>query len=374
MKQKIICITGQNGFLGQHLYNTLNLYPEKYLLKDFKKSFFESPKILEKVFSECDVIIHLAAVNRHENQKIIYDTNVSLVKKIISSLNKIKKKPHLIMSSSTQENQNNEYGKSKIVGRKIFSDWANNSDSCFTGMLIPNVYGPFCKSNYNSFVATFCKKLIDNETPKIIVDNDVELIYISNLVNKFIEIIDLKLNIHKHIIKNDINIKVSKVLEKLLNYKTNYIDSGTIPMIKSNFDLNIFNTLRSYIDYKSFFPKFYKENTDNRGSFVELMRTDIGGQFSFSTTNVNITRGNHFHTRKIERFSVIKGSALIQLRKVESEKIIEFELDGNSPSYVDMPIWYTHNIKNIGNQILLTNFWINEPYNQDDPDTYMLTV
>lgn len=374
MKKKIICITGQNGFLGQHLFNTLKLYPEKYILKEFERSYFENPKILKEVFSDCDVIIHLAALNRHESPKIIYNTNVLLVKKIVDVLNEIKNKPHLITSSSTQENLINEYGKSKLEGRKIFSEWANNSKSCFTGMLIPNIYGPFCKPNYNSFIATFCRKLINNETPKIIDDNEIDLIFVSSIIDEFIKIINSSHDEHRYLIKKDIKIKVSEVLKKLVHLNSLYVKDGKIPEISTEFDLNIFNTFRSYIDHETYFPRKYKENSDDRGSFVELIRTEIGGQFSFSTTLPGVTRGNHYHTRKIERFSVIKGKALIEIRKIGTKNKIKYILDGNEPSYVDMPIWYTHNIKNIGNETLLTNFWINEPYDSKNPDTYMLTV
>jgi UDP-2-acetamido-2,6-beta-L-arabino-hexul-4-ose reductase len=122
------------------------------------------------------------------------------------------------------------------------------------------------------------------------------------------------------------------------------------------------------------FPRKYIKHTDDRGCFVEVIKLGVGGQISFSTTDQGITRGNHFHTRKIERFSVIKGDALIQLRKINDDQIYNFYLNGNEPSYVDMPIWFTHNIKNIGNDVLYTIFWINEFYDTNDPDTYFENV
>ena len=112
------------------------------------------------------------------------------------------------------------------------------------------------------------------------------------------------------------------------------------------------------------------EHADDRGAFVEIARLGIPGQTSFSTTLPGITRGNHYHTRKIERFAVIKGKALIQLRRIGTNEVHDFYLDGNEPAYVDMPIWFTHNIKNIGDDTLYTNFWINEPYDEKDPDTW----
>ena len=145
-------------------------------------------------------------------------------------------------------------------------------------------------------------------------------------------------------------------------------------VLKTHFDLNLFNTFRSYIDYENVFPKTYKFHEDNRGTFIEIVKTNGQGQISFSTTKAGITRGNHFHTRKIERFSVIKGKALIQLRKIGTTEVFNYYFSGEEPAYVDMPIWYTHNIKNIGEEELYTIFWINEFYDANDPDTYFEAV
>ena len=138
--------------------------------------------------------------------------------------------------------------------------------------------------------------------------------------------------------------------------------------------MNLFNTFRSYIKHETFFPFYLTKNTDERGSFVETIKLQIGGQVSFSTTKPGITRGNHFHTRKIERFAVIKGKALIEIRKIGTDEIFSFELNGDKPSFVDMPIWYTHNITNIGNEELYTIFWINEFFNAEDADTFFEKV
>jgi UDP-2-acetamido-2,6-beta-L-arabino-hexul-4-ose reductase len=128
------------------------------------------------------------------------------------------------------------------------------------------------------------------------------------------------------------------------------------------------------MDIEAINPVKLKLNTDQRGSFIETIKTNLGGQISYSTTNPGIVRGNHFHTRKIERFIVIKGEAIIQLRRIGSDKVLNFLLSGTEPSYVDMPVWYTHNIKNVGNDDLITMFWINEFFNPDDPDTFFENV
>ena len=168
--------------------------------------------------------------------------------------------------------------------------------------------------------------------------------------------------------------KVSEILMLLKEFKSQYLDNGQIPKLElKSFELDLFNTFRSFIP-KDYFPRKFKKNSDSRGVFVEILRANSAGQTSYSTTFPGITRGNHYHTRKIERFAVISGKALIQIRKVDSNIVYEYIIDGNEPAYVDMPIWYTHNIKNIGNTELLTLFWINEPYNSDDSDTYFINV
>ena len=146
--------------------------------------------------------------------------------------------------------------------------------------------------------------------------------------------------------------------------------TGQVPDLDDSFIRNIFNTFVSYIDHSSFFPFYLKKHSDERGSFVETVKVKCGGQVSFSTTAPGVTRGNHFHTRKTERFAVIKGKARIDIRKIGTNKVNSFELDGHKPSFVDMPIWYTHRITNVGDEDLYTIFWINEEFNSADPDTY----
>jgi UDP-2-acetamido-2,6-beta-L-arabino-hexul-4-ose reductase len=139
-------------------------------------------------------------------------------------------------------------------------------------------------------------------------------------------------------------------------------------------EVNLFNTYRSYIDLKKYFPFMLKQHSDDRGSFVETARLGTGGQVSFSTTRPGVTRGSHFHTRKIERFTVIKGKARIQMRRIGTDEVVEFALDGENPAHVDMPVWYTHNITNTGNDDVYTQFWINEWYDEKNPDTYFEKV
>jgi UDP-2-acetamido-2,6-beta-L-arabino-hexul-4-ose reductase len=169
-------------------------------------------------------------------------------------------------------------------------------------------------------------------------------------------------------------VKVSEILYLLEGYKVNYFKKGIIPNLDNEFEKNLFNTFLCYIDHKSFFPFHLIKHSDDRGSFVETVKLNSGGQVSFSTTVPGITRGNHYHTRKAERFAVIKGKARIQLRKIGTNEVLNFELDGESPSFVDMPVWFTHNITNIGDEELYTIFWINEHYDPENGDTYFEKV
>ena len=367
-------ITGQNGFVGTHLYNTLGLEPEVFERIAFERSFFESENELDHFVSQCDVIVHLAALNRHNEQEVIYDTNLGLVKQLVASLERTQSSAHVLISSSSQEERDNLYGKSKKEGRELLANWSVKANAAFTGMIIPNVFGPFGHPYYNSVVATFSHQVANGETPKIEVDGQLKLIYVGELVAQILKAIQDKTNQAHYIVNPTSEAKVSELLELLQNYKATYQDKGEIPSINNTFELNLFNTYRCYMDIKNYFPVKFTQHTDPRGSFVEVIRLGVGGQVSFSTTVPGITRGNHYHTRKIERFAVIKGKALIQLRKIGTEEVLDFYLDGNEPAYVDMPIWYTHNIKNIGDEVLYTNFWINEFFDANDADTYFEEV
>ncbi|MFV5694929.1 NAD-dependent epimerase/dehydratase family protein [Flavobacterium sp. LB3P122] len=369
-----IGITGQAGFVGAHLYNTLELFRVEFQRIDFRKEYFDDSTKLNEFVAQCDVIVHLAAMNRHNDPQVIYEMNVDLVQRLIKALEVTSSKAHVLFSSSTQEERGNLYGKSKKEGRELMMYWAKRSGGKFTGMIIPNVFGPFGHPNYNSVVATFCHKLAHNETPTIEMDGDMKLIYVGELVDVILSEIRSGESKSETVIPHTSEFKVSQLLSLLETYKEQYQDNGVIPTIDTTFELNLFNTFRCYMDIKNHFPVKFVEHIDPRGSFVEIIRLGVGGQVSFSTTVPGITRGNHYHTRKIERFAVIKGKALIQLRRIGTNEVLDFFLDGNEPAYVDMPIWYTHNIKNIGEDILYTNFWINEFYDPNDSDTYFENV
>ncbi|MDA7855548.1 NAD-dependent epimerase/dehydratase family protein, partial [Cyclobacteriaceae bacterium] len=259
-------------------------------------------------------------------------------------------------------------------GRILLSNWAKKNNGRFTGLIIPNVFGPFGRPFYNSVIATFCHQIARGKIPKIDVDGDLKLIYVGELVEKIIHVIRDNDNTHELLIPHTAEAKISEILVKLKYFQNLYQEKGEIPAIQNDFELKLFNTYRCYMDIASYFPKKFIQHLDARGGFVEIARHGIRGQTSFSTSKPGITRGNHFHTRKVERFAVIKGKALIQLRRIGTNELHDFYLNGDKSAYVDMPIWYTHSIKNIGDDILYTIFWINEPFDANDPDTYFEIV
>jgi len=369
-------ITGQSGFIGSHLYNYLKLC-DGISFVDFSRAYFMVPDQLHRFVSSCDVIIHLAGLNRHDDTQFLYDTNLKLVEELINACQHTDSNPHIIFSSSTQEERDNFYGRSKLKCRELLETWAGSGSGRFTGLIIPNVFGPFGRPNYNSVVATFCHQLVNDQIPETKLNSNLNLIYINELVEVIQQFIRdpgrNKERTTNYVVPHTMEINVSELLNKLMMFKELYFEKGTFPTLQYPFDLNLFNTFRCFIPAKHY-PVLFTQHKDDRGSFTEIVRTDSSGQFSFSTTRPGITRGNHFHTRKAERFAVIQGKARIQIRKTGSPEIIEYYLDGKEPAFVDMPIWHTHNITNVGTTELLTLFWINEPFNPEDPDTFFEDV
>ncbi|WP_036678221.1 polysaccharide biosynthesis C-terminal domain-containing protein [Daejeonella oryzae] len=372
-------ITGQHGFVGAHLHNYLSLKEEIELIP-FEKNYFDDSDKLQSFVQSCNAIVHLAAMNRHEDPQFIYDTNVGLVNKLIEACKAAEVQPHILFSSSTQEENDNLYGRSKRDGRLALESWSKENNSLVSGLVIPNVFGPFGKPFYNSVVATFCHQLTHGAQPQINVDSEVSLIYVNDLIEEIFSIIINPNKIEgraegalRYCIPAPYKKKVSHILQLLDSYKLDYLENGAFPDLTDPFKRDLFNTFRCYVP-QEYYPHAFKLNIDNRGQFVEIARTNTPGQTSYSTTVPGITRGNHFHTRKAERFAVIKGKARIQLRKIDSDEVINYYLDGEKPSYVDMPVWFTHNITNIGEEELITLFWINEPFDQENPDTYFVNV
>lgn len=375
-----IAITGHDGFLGTHLLNTL-IYKKGFKKNSFicidKEDFNNNENLKDKLI-DCSIIVHLAGVNRHNDVDFLYQENIRLTKCITENISEITKT--IIFASSIQQDLNNPFGKSKLKCVQLFKKWAIANNSKFVNLKIPNIFGPFGLPNYNSFIATFCNNLVLNKKCKVNESNKLNLLYIDYLIDVLNSVITDSVetfNDNKIIEISNFKGIVSKSVKEVFNIletQWKVYENNIIPNISSAFEKNLFNTLRSFIYQDNYSPKKLIKHIDERGFFSEIIKTNSGGQFSISTTVPGITRGNHFHTRKIERFIVTQGNALIELRRVDSNEKLSFKLDGDNLNYIDMPIWYTHKITNIGNDMLITLFWINEPYNPEDSDTYFNEV
>ena len=366
-------ITGHNGFLGSHLKNVIKYKFKDLMIVNFEREYFQIDSAMSNFANSCDVIIHLAGLNRHNSPGEIEKTNIRLAKTLAISLVKNNFEGSLIYSSSLQIFNDTPYGKSKKQAGEILAKAASDGKFSFINLLLPNIFGPFGKPNYNSFIATFSHQLIQGKASVIIKDDKIPLIYVESAVNHILNQIYNE-GIHEIEIHNETEKKVSEVLNQLKYFHQTYIEKGSIPKLEDIFDIQLFNAFRSAVDPLKHFPILYKLHIDERGYFSELVRSFSQSQQSYSVTKPGVTRGDHFHTRKIERFSVIKGEAIIQMRKIGTEKPVEFKLTGEKPSYVDMPVWTTHNIKNTGEEDLVTIFWINESYNPEDSDVYFEKV
>jgi UDP-2-acetamido-2,6-beta-L-arabino-hexul-4-ose reductase len=367
-------ITGESGFVGSFVRLKIIQSSESHTHIPSRDCFFQDPSVLRKFVHECDVIVHLAAMNRTDGEPSeIYETNMRLVQQLIEALQDHPGTPHVIFASSIQEERDNIYGRSKRDGRMLLAKWAMETQNPFSGLLIPNVFGPYGRPNYNSVVATFCHQLTQGETP--IIDQDAEI--------PFIHVWDLAQKIHEHIenritgdaiaVAESVRMKVSTLLEHLQRFQELYGYEGRIPGFENGFLVSLFNTFRSYYD-ESHFPLRPLKREDDRGYLVELLKTATGGQVFYSVSRPGITRGNHYHTRKIERFCVLEGEAVIRIRRVGNDKVQEYHVTGEEPGFVDMPVFCTHSITNTGTGNLITIFWTNEIFDPADTDTYFEPV
>ena len=309
-----ILISGYNGFLGKHLLRSLKFHPSNFDIGYLNKNDFKSSEILSKKISKNDIIFHFAGVNRDSSDEIVYQKNIEINNCLYSALQNISFKGKLIFTSSTQEKLETFYGKAKKEARIKYKKQSKELGYNFYGIKAPNIFGPFCRPNYNSFIATFSDQILNKKTPEIINDKEVELLMYQILLPLVLSFIEEKTN-KKFELLNQKRIKVSEILSILMNFNNLYIKQNQIPTISSYFELCLFNTFRSHINMKKHFPVIYQEFSDSRGSFVETARFFLRANHLFHLQKKGAIRGNHLHTRKIERFSVVQGKAIIKLRE-----------------------------------------------------------
>jgi len=364
-----VLITGSDGFVAKNLRETLNR-DENIKLYLFNKD--DSLDILKAYLKEVDFIYHLAGVNRPESVDEFYSGNSNLTQCIVDTLIEYDKDTPILLSSSTQATRDNDYGKSKLYAENIILDYAKKSKAKVYIYRLPNIFGKWCKPNYNSVIATWCYNVahgidIEVSDEKI----ELKLAYIDDVISSFV-----------NCLSSDYSgfVEIEKIYQKSLGEIRDLIftfrdnrDTFLIPNVGNGFERALYATYLSYLDTDNFSYKL-KGHKDDRGTFYEILKTKDAGQFSLSTTAPGITRGNHYHNTKNEKFLVVKGQALIEFRHIFKDEVIRYEVSSDKMEIVEMIPGYTHNITNIGNDELLLFLWANESFDPNNPDTYFLKV
>lgn len=372
MNKTKIGITGIDGFVGSHLKDRL-LREENVEVLAFEDSYFGEFEKLKSFTENCDVLVHLAAMNRGDQEQL-YNVNVGLVEKLVDAMQQTNSTPHIIFSSSIQYELDNPYGISKKEGARILSQWARGNNAPLSILIIPNIYGDQGKPFYNSVVATFCHQLTRDLQPEIHADKEFGLIYINELVEAiYKKITNRPKTVESLEIPPTKFIMVSEILATLNRFKEMYYDKRIVPNLEAGFEQHLYNTFLTYME-NSDYVQFPVLHSDDRGNLFEVVKQEKGGQVFFSTTKPGITRGNHYHTRKMEKFCVVKGKAVIRLRRIGTDEVVEYNVSGSKPASIEMPIFYTHSIENVGSEELLTLFWTNELFDKNDPDTFYENV
>ena len=308
-------------------------------------------------------------MNRGEPQDV-YDTNVALADALAQAVAASGNRPHVIFSSSTQRDQKNLYGQSKRQCEECFERLVGNGVASVTNLIIPNVYGPGCRPFYNSVVATFCHQLAHGETPQLMQDREVEFICVTELVEEIWTTIKQRPTGFQTLrILGPARWTVSRLLSLLRRFRDDFFQTGVIPDLSDPLVASLYATFLSYIELDDHRHRPHV-HSDPRGSLFEIIKLANGGQVFFSTTKPGVIRGDHYHTRKIEWFCVLRGEAMISLRRVGQDSVLEFRVSGASPEFISIPVFHTHNIQNVGEDELLTMFWCNEIFSTDDPDTF----
>ncbi|WP_246956594.1 NAD-dependent epimerase/dehydratase family protein [Brachybacterium sp. Marseille-Q7125] len=356
-----ILITGAQGFLGWHLRVRLQALGIEDVLTVGRDDW----DVVADRACDVDVVFHLAGINR-DRDDVVENGNRELAERLRNVL--AGSSPRSIVFADTiHADLDTPYGRGKSAAAEVLSRWADEIGAHFTDVRLPNLFGEHGRPFYNSFVATFVELAATGREPDI-QDREVPLLHAQQAARALIDAVD---GTGSRVAPQGTPILVSRVWEILSAQRDLYENNGTIPDLSDPLERDLFNTLRArlFVDRPAI---SLVKNTDPRGTFVETARASGGeGQTSFSTTVPGITRGNHYHLRKVERFVVLSGTARISIAKVfgTPDDRVELDVTGDEPVAVDMPTGWAHSITNTGDDVLITQFWISELYRPEDPDT-----
>lgn len=390
---KKILVTGSNGFVGKNTVVALK-EAKKYDVLTIDRNNTEEE--LKKAVLESDFIVHLAGVNRPKETEEFYEGNGGLTEKIVGFLKENNKNTSILITSSIQAELDNDYGKSKKQSEDVLIKYSDECDSKVYIFRLPNLFGKWCRPNYNSAVATFCHNIAHDldvwvNDPAI----ELNLVYVDDVIASIMDAIEdeniIKLaNIDEEVAVTTTgasSLQIDKYYYEVTTvYKRtlgNIVDSLRmfrnmrksllIPDLSDGFNKALYSTYLTYLEEDDF-SYYLDKKEDNRGWLAELVKSEQFGQMFVSKTHPGITRGNHWHHTKTEKFIVIQGQAAIRFRKIDEDKVIEYIVDGEKPQVLDIPPGYTHSIENIGQDEVITLFWSNEMFNPDKTDTYFLEV
>jgi UDP-2-acetamido-2,6-beta-L-arabino-hexul-4-ose reductase len=362
-----ILVTGASGFIGQNLCIRLS---EKSDFEVFSITRESSLTDLQDAVSQVDIVFHLAGVNRPQNIEEFHVGNALSTQSLCSVLAATQREISLVYTSSTQAELDNPYGQSKLAAEKLIIAYGKSSGSNTFIYRLPNVFGKWCKPNYNSAVATFCYN-IARELP-VSVNNPsavLKLVHIDDVMNEFLHLLEFPTLLSGyHEIRQTYSSTVGEIVAHIQSFKNNR-DSLLIDHVGTGFIRALYSTYVSYLPTNSFSYKVAK-HCDSRGVFVEMLRTPDSGQFSFFTANPGITRGDHYHHTKTEKFLVIKGKARFCFRNIVNNETYELIIDSDEPEFVETVPGWIHNITNIGEEEMIVMLWANEIFDQSNPDTF----
>ncbi|WP_031547984.1 capsular polysaccharide biosynthesis protein CapF [Salinicoccus luteus] len=367
-----ILVTGANGFIGKNLIADLN-YSTDY--KVFKVTRDTTDAELEGYCEKADFVYHLAGVNRPSDESEFMKGNYEFTKKFLKKLKEKKSKAPILISSSTQAEKYNPYGESKRAGEELVFKYKEETGNNVFVYRLPNVFGKWSKPNYNSVVATFCHN-IANGLPITVNDESVnlKLVYIDDVVKEFKSTLTHDKNIPNRFCEvNPVHeVKLGKIVELIYSFKKSR-EKRTIPDMNDSFTKKLYSTYLSYLPENQFNYDL-KMNLDERGSFTEFIKTVDRGQVSVNVSKPGVTKGNHWHHSKNEKFLVVSGEGVIRFRKIGSNELIEYYVSEENFEVVDIPTGYTHNIENLGEKDMVTVMWANEIFDPENADTYFEEV
>lgn len=366
---KTILITGAGGAIGRYASLHYRVRRQWRVLEAHRPQLNDA-EWLRQAAGEADVVLHLAGVNRAPDSEL-GPANPALARLLVAALDDVGSKATVVYASSLHEGTASIYGRSKKDAGDIIADWAARVGACFTRFLLPHVYCEFTRPNYNSGIATFCQAIAQGEEARILTDAEIFPLHANDVCELFDSAIE-----DRHdgpVAPLGAARRMSEILETLQGMHRQYRDELTVPDLRDIRNLNLFNSYRTHL-YPTGFPVHPVLHSDQRGSLFEGVKELNGGQVFISRTLPGVTRGNHFHFQKVERFCVIEGEATIAMRPADRRDAISYQVTGQTPCFVDMPTLWTHNITNTGKSELVTMFWAHEVFNPQSPDTYAMVV